>query len=30
MSDFQPAFTIELAYKKSKQQVLAEPWRVGD
>jgi hypothetical protein len=30
MSDFQPAFTIELAYKKGKPQVLAEPGRVGD
>jgi hypothetical protein len=30
MSNLQPAFTIELAYKKGKPQVLAEPGHVGD
>ena len=30
MSDLQPAFTIELSYKKGKPQVIAEPGRVGD
>jgi hypothetical protein len=30
MSNLQPAFTIELNYKKGKPQVLADPGRVGD